>query len=169
MKWDKKFLKELLPYVIIVLMVVFIRIVMITPVKVNGASMEKTLFNGQVLLLEKVNFTYHRFDIVVINYKGEKLIKRIVGLPGETLEYKNNSLYINGKLIKEKFTKNVITAYYNLEFLGIKTIPKETYFVMGDNRTNSVDSRLLGVINKKDITGRVRFGIYPFDKFGIIN
>lgn len=164
MKW----IKELIPYVIIIIVVVFIRTFIITPVRVNGASMERTLYNGEILLLQKVDRNFKRFDIVVINYQKEKLIKRIVGLPGEYIEYKNNKLYINDKIVTEKFNDS-ITGYFDLKSKGINVIPKGYYFVMGDNRTNSVDSRIIGLIKKEDILGKTKFALYPLDRFGIID
>ena len=164
MKW----VKELIPYIIIIVIVVLIRSFIITPVKVNGASMNPTLQNNDVLLLQKLNRNFKRFDIVVFNYNGEKLIKRVVGLPGEYVEYKNNQLYINNKLVKETFHK-AITGYFDLKSLNYDVIPKGYYFVMGDNRTNSVDSRMIGLIKAEDILGKTSFVVYPIQNFGIID
>ncbi len=158
----KKLTKELLPYIVIILSVVLIRTYIITPVQVRGSSMYPTLKNNEILILKKFDKSYKRFDIVVVNYNNEKLIKRIIGLPGEKIEYKNNKLYINGKKINYDFTTNTTTDDFDLEELfNIKKIPNDSYFVMGDNRNNSTDSRMIGCINKKNITGVVGMSIFP--------
>jgi len=162
-----KFIKEITPYIIIVLIVVLIRTFIITPVRVNGDSMNKTLQDGEILLLEKYDKDFERFDIVVLNYNNEKLVKRIIGLPGETIEYRNNILYINGKKIEEKFIYED-TEDFKLEYLGYDEIPKNNYFVVGDNRDDSLDSRMIGLISKDDIDGKAIFRIFPFKNFGSI-
>ena len=94
-------IREFLSYAAIILFVIIIRSYIITPVRVNGLSMYPNLTEGQVLLLEKVDKKYKRFDIVVITYeedkKKKKIIKRIIGLPGEHISYKNNTLYVNNQ------------------------------------------------------------------------
>ena len=106
----KNFIKELIPYVIIIVVVVLIRSFIITPVQVDGNSMYPTLKDNEILLLKKYDKKYKRFDIVVLNYNNSKLIKRIIGLPGEHIEYKDNKLYIDGKYIKENFKRNTETS-----------------------------------------------------------
>ena len=154
-----KVIKSLIPYVVIILAVILIRTFIITPVQVEGRSMAPTLEDNQILLLSKYKKNYKRFDIVVIDDGNEKLIKRIIGLPGETLEVKGNKLYINGKYVKEDFehddTKDFV---YNDK----KEIPEGYYFVMGDNRNNSLDSRRLGYFDfEDDVIGKVFFTV-PF-------
>lgn len=156
-------------YFIIVVIVILIRTFIITPVKVNGTSMDTTLHDGQIMLLNKVNYLFNdikRFDIVVVDYNGNKLIKRVIGLPNETLKYENNILYINDKEVDEYF-KNQETDDFNISELGYEKIPKDCYFVIGDNRKDSSDSRIIGCIKKKNILGRANLVIYPFKNFGI--
>ncbi len=162
-----KIFKELVPYIIIVLVVVLIRSFIITPVRVNGDSMNENLQDGEILLLEKYDKDFERFDIVVLNYNNEKLVKRVIGLPGETIEYRDNILYIDGKKIEEKFIAED-TQDFKLEYLGYAEIPKGYYFVVGDNRDNSLDSRIIGLVSKEDIDGKAIFRIFPFKKFGSI-
>lgn len=162
-----KIIKELVPYVIIVLVVVLLRTFIITPVRVNGDSMNQTLKNGEILLLEKYDRNFERFDIVVLKYNDEKLVKRVIGLPGESVEYINNILYINGEKVSETFLTEE-TYDFELEMLGYDKIPKNYYFVVGDNRDSSLDSRLIGLIAKEDIEGKAIFRIFPFNKFGSI-
>jgi len=157
-----KFLKEILPYIIIFLVVVIIRTFIATPVVVSGSSMDHTLSDGQILLLKKYDKQYERFDIIVFDYQGEKLVKRIIGLPGETVEYLNGKLYINDIEVEDEFSS--ITNNFNLGYLDLDIIPEGYYFVLGDNRPKSSDSRLIGLINQEDIEGSTNFSIWPFKK-----
>ncbi len=160
--------KALIPYVVIVVVVVLIRTFIMTPVRVTGSSMYATLKDGEVLILNKLNHSYKRFDIVVADVENTKIIKRIIGLPGETIEYKDCKLYINGKEI-EDVVKGCTTADFSLEGLYTYTmIPKDYYFVMGDNRRNSLDSRSdeVGLIPKDKIDGTVSIRLYPFQAIG---
>ncbi len=159
----KKKIKELLPYIIIILVVIIIKFFIVTPIRVNGPSMDDTLHDKDIMILNEFSYRFNkikRFDIVVIKYKNEYLIKRVIGLPGEKVEYKNNKLYINKKLIKENF------SHKETEDFKTKKIPKDNYIVLGDNRTDSVDSRMIGFIKKKDIRGKTSFTILPFNRFG---
>ena len=165
-----KFFREAIPYIIIILLVIIIRSFIITPIKVDGTSMYNTLDNGEILLLKKYEKSYKRFDVIVFYNGQDRLIKRIIGLPGEEVKYKDNKLYINGKYIKEDFLKNNQKTYdFNLKDLGYNKVPKDSYFVLGDNRTNSTDSRIIGPVYKKDISGKSDFVLFPFDKFGKFN
>ena len=87
-----KFIKELVPYIVIIVVVVLIRTFIVTPVQVDGESMYPTLLDNQILILKKYDHSYDRFDIVVFKYNNSKLVKRVIGLPGETVSYKNNIL-----------------------------------------------------------------------------
>lgn len=165
----KKIIKELYPYVIIVVCVVLFRTFIATPVRVDGDSMRESLHNGDILILNKLDNNYKRFDVVVVNYNKSKLVKRIIGLPGENIEYKNNKLYINNKEIED--VETIRTLDFSLEELyAINEIPKDHYFVMGDNRGNSLDSRdyRVGLIKKEDIVGVTIFRLYPFNKIGVV-
>lgn len=158
-----KIFKEIIPYIVIIVVVVLIRSFIVTPVQVDGSSMKPTLKNNDVLILKKYDKNYKRFDVVVLYSGVGRLIKRVIGLPGETVEIKNNKLYINDKLVKQNFKTNTETSDFN----KVK-VPKGKYFVMGDNRNNSTDSRFIGFIDKKDIKGKVKLRIFPFNKIGLI-
>ena len=162
-----KFLKEIIPYIIIIIVAILIRTFIVTPVQVDGESMYPTLDNNEILLLKKYDRSYERFDIVVFNYNNSKLVKRIIGLPGEYVEYKENELYINN--VKIDFELDTYTYDFKLSELGFKQIPDDYYLVLGDNRTNSIDSRRIGLIPKEDILGTTTFSIFPFNKFGKID
>ncbi len=158
-----KLFKELLPYIMIVVVVVAIRAFIATPVRVDGSSMNPTLEDGEILILKKYDRSLERFDIVVLDYNGEKLVKRVIGLPGEKIAYKDNKLYVDGKRVKEPF-EHEVTDDFELE----EQIPEGYYFVLGDNRINSTDSRMIGAISKEQIQGTTNFSIFPFDKFGTV-
>ena len=165
----KKFIKEIYSYVLIVVFVILFRSYIATPVRVDGDSMNDTLINNDILILNKMDKKYERFDIVVINYNNTKLVKRIIGLPGENIEYKDNTLYINDKEYKDIETSR--TKDFSIkELYEVEKIPEDTYFVMGDNRNNSLDSRdyRVGFINKDDIVGVTVFRIYPFNSIGSV-
>lgn len=165
---SKSWIKEFIVYLLIVLVVILIRTFIVTPVRVDGNSMNDNLKNGEILLLKKYDKNFERFDVIVFKYKSEKLVKRIIGLPGEEVVYKDNKLYINGKYIEEKMISKT-TYDFNLREIGFEIIPNGYYFVMGDNRTNSKDSRIIGLVSEEDILGSTDFIIFPFNKFGSIN
>ena len=170
----KKILKELYPYVVIVVVVVLFRTFIATPVRVDGTSMDSTLKNGEILILNKLDRSYERFDVVVVDIevdgKKSKLVKRIIGLPGESIEYKDNQLYINNEVIKDVAPSR--TNDFSLkELYNINKLPEDCYFVMGDNRKYSRDSRdyTVGIIKKEDIVGTTTLRIFPLDKIGKFN
>lgn len=161
-----KFWKEAKDYIIIVIVVVIIRTFLVTPAIVDGASMDKTLEHGQLVLINKIVYKINdieRFDVVVLNNtkEGDKIIKRIIGLPNETIEYKNNKLFINGKLYKEDYE---FTQSYDFSY----TTKDNEYFVLGDNRAVSKDSRMLGAFKEEEIVGRVKTRLFPLKKFGSV-
>lgn len=164
----KKGLKEMIPYLILIMVLIFIRLFIVTPVRVDGTSMENTLQENDILILNKFDYTYERFDVVVFNYHNQKLIKRVIGLPGEKVEFKNNKLYIDGKYIKEDFLGSK-SSDFSIEDLGYSVIPEDEYLLIGDNREASYDSRYFGTVNKKYIKGTVNFRLFPFNKIGKFN
>lgn len=159
----QKFVKEYVPYIIIIILVLLIKRYVVTPIRVNGPSMFPTLKDKDIMILDEVSYKINglkRFDIVVLDYKGEKLIKRVIGLPGEKIEYKDNKLYVDGKVVEEKFS-HADTEDFNEIIVG-----KNRYFVLGDNRVNSTDSRIIGTVSIKDIRGTTKLTIFPFKRFG---
>lgn len=159
----QKFVKEYVPYIVIIILVLVIKRYVVTPIRVNGPSMLPTLKDKDIMVLNEVGYRTHglkRFDIVVLDYKGEKLIKRVIGLPGEKIEYKDNKLYVNGKVVKEDF------SHADTEDFDEIKVEKDRYFVLGDNRVNSTDSRIIGTVSIKDIRGTTKLTIFPFGRFG---
>ena len=166
---NNKYVKEILPYIWIVLFLVFIKVFIVSPIRVNGDSMYSTLHDGDIMILNKTIYHFtdiRRFDIVVVRTKHSFIIKRIIGLPGDKVEYKDNLLYINGSKLDEQYTREVMDDY-NIEELGSTVVPANCYFVLGDNRTISADSRVYGFIKQKDIVGRAKTIIFPFNRIGI--
>lgn len=159
-------LRHIVSYVLVIGIALLIKFFVFSPIKVNGTSMEPNLKDGDIMIMNEIGYYLNgvnRFDIVVVNTNDEKIIKRIIGLPGEKVEYKDNKLYINDKEIVENF-KHGETNDFSLLELGIETIPQNHYFVVGDNRGNSKDSRSIGVINKDRIVGKANLIIFPFDR-----
>ena len=160
----KKFINDLIPYIIIIIVVVLVRTYIITPVIVVGDSMVPTLKDNQILLLNKFDYRFNeieRYDIVVIKVDNGEIIKRVIGLPGENIEYRNNTLYINGH--EEETEYNFETDDFDLKSIcgNCNKIPKDKYLVLGDNRMVSSDSRIIGLIDKEDILGSTSISIWP--------
>ena len=145
------------------------------PFTVSGASMYPTLHNGDRMILSKIG-DINRFDVVVLKAPDENVeyIKRVIGMPGDTLEMKQGILYINGKKIEQPFIntealqkQTVFIDDFTLQSLiGETKIPAGKYFVMGDNRGVSRDSRMIGLIDRKAIEGKAVFTIWPMNQFG---
>lgn len=159
-----KLIKDLIPYIVIIIVVILIRTFIVTPVKVNGTSMYPTLKGNEVMLLNKLG-KIDRFDIVVlkIDEENDNLIKRIIGLPGETIEIKDNHIYINDELLEDTYGYGVT---YNIDKVILE---EDEYFILGDNRQVSLDSRVFGKIKRKEIKGTTNFVLFPFKSFGKIN
>lgn len=159
-------MKELIPYIVIFVFVILLKLFVVTPIRVNGTSMMNTLHPKDIMILNKTAYLTKgpkRFDIVVVRLDDEDIIKRVIGLPGEVIEYKDNVLYVNGKKVEEK-VKGLETADYKSE-----KIPAGSYLVMGDNREASYDGRAFGFIKKNQILGRTSLVILPFNRIGYKN
>jgi len=170
----KEFLKDTFKYIVTVVIVLVIIIYVVSVQQVVGPSMSPTLNNGDILILNKFNykiFDVKRFDIISVSSKQSKyLVKRVIGLPGEKVEYKDNKLYINDQILEEEFLdESIMTNDFSLSSLGYETIPDGMYFVVGDNRGNSDDSRdaKIGLIKEEDIIGKSTIRIWPLNKIGL--
>lgn len=179
---DKKaILKEILSTVLYLLGVVCIVWLVITYVGqrtiVDGDSMEPTLRNQDNLIVDKITYRFQdpeRFDIIVFPFRYANnvyYIKRIIGMPGETVWIdEDGQIYINGEVLRESYGREVIRP----EFIGRASeeilLGEDEYFVLGDNRNNSADSRYpeVGNIGRDDIIGRAWVRIWPFDEIGIL-
>lgn len=145
--------------------------------EVDGSSMEPMLSHGDNLIVDKITYRFSdpkRFDIIVFPFKLEAntyYIKRIIGLPGETVQIDlEGNIYINGEVLEESYGREIIAP----QNVGIAVDPivlgEDEYFVMGDNRNNSTDSRteLVGNIKRENIVGRAWVRIWPFSDIGVL-
>lgn len=176
---DINIVKELLSLIIYIGLVILICYFVINYVgcrsRVDGSSMNPTLSDGDNLWVDKLSYRFgdpKRFDVVIFNYDEDTTyVKRIIGLPGETVRIdQSGNIYINEQLIKESYGKEVILPANLGRANQPVVLGEDEYFVLGDNRNNSQDSRWadVGNVNRKDIIGKVVLRIYPFSKIGII-
>ena len=175
----KKVLREILStslYLLVVLCLVYLVIHFVGQrTQVSGSSMEPQLRHEDNLIVDKITYRFRepeRFDIIVFPFEYEDntfYIKRIIGLPGETVQIdRDGNIFINGEILEEGYGKEVIQepgrAYEPI------TLGEDEYFVLGDNRNNSSDSRDMSVgnVRRDKIIGRAWLRIWPFDRFGFI-
>jgi len=177
----KKFLKDVLGtglYLLVVLLITYLIILYVGQrTEVSGSSMEPTLSDGDNLIVDKISYRFkepERFDIIVFPFQYQKdtfYIKRIIGLPGETVQIdEDGNIYINGEILEESYGREVIDA----DKLGIAaepiTLGEDEYFVLGDNRNHSSDSRVreVGNIKKDQIVGKAWVRIWPISDIEFI-
>lgn len=158
-----------LKLIIVIIIILFLMLYVVSVTQVVGSSMSPTLKDEEVLILNKFQYRFFdikRGDIVSLDYEDTKyLIKRIIGLPGETVKIANNQLYINDKIYEEEYLANDLNYDdFSLADLGYSKIPEDMYLVLGDNRENSLDSREIGLIKKEDINGKISLRIWPLNK-----
>ena len=155
--------KEVIGYIILLILVILLRTYVFSLIRVNGTSMYDTLKNNDIMVLNKLGKNdINRFDIVVVDIGTEKVIKRVIGLPDEDIEYKENVLYINGKEIKNNYGNGNTKDF-------VDYCPSGSYFVMGDNRENSLDSRVFSCVTKKQILGKTHIILFPFNRIGKVD
>lgn len=169
------FIWETVKVIIISLAIIIpIRYFLVQPFFVKGASMENTFDDGDYILIDEISYRFHlpdRGDIVVFRYPEDRsqfFIKRVVGLPGETVEIKNDKVIIHNKEHPEGFilTEPYLSSdQHTIGDLRVKLDPNE-YFVLGDNRLRSSDSRRWGPVNITLVTGRVFLRAWPINKLG---
>ena len=193
----QEILSWVLTILVAVIAALVIRSIVFEPVRVDGSSMDDTLANGEIMFVSKFDYSStwlclpwqsqeakekapritfggnpQRFDVVICRYPGRgdtNFVKRVVGLPGDTIELKEGYLYVNG----EKYDEPYINDEYRsgpLNTMSAREVPEGKYFVMGDHRNNSNDSRSVGAIDRNMIIGHVRQVVYPFGEWrGIPN
>lgn len=165
-KVKKTFKQELVEWIVTIVAALAIALVIRTflfePVRVDGRSMLETLQNGEIMFVTKPEYLAgdpQRFDVVICHYPDRgntNFVKRVVGLPGDTVEVKDGYLYVNGEKHEEEYL--TYRPNYNL---AAYTVPEDMFFVLGDNRSNSNDSHLIGPISRDMIVGHVRQVIWP--------
>lgn len=174
----------------VLIVVLLVRKFIFTPVLVSGSSMDPTLADKEKVFATRSK-DIERFDIVTFpapDAPKKSYVKRVIGLPGDTVEYKNDTLYVNGKETPEPYlnefkdklgeeeyltyvtsTENIVYTEFSLyNLFGSETVPEGQLFVLGDNREVSKDSRQIGFIKQKDITGKVKFIYWPPSKIGSV-
>lgn len=171
----RKTYRKIIPVILFAIVVaVIFRSFLFANYIVDGESMKPTLADGDLLMVNKVIYdlvAVDRFDVIVFHAnEKEDYVKRVIGLPGDTVTYKDDQLYVNGKYVKEEFLHSYVQASnatpktrdFNLTGkTGKKKVPEGKLFVMGDNRQNSLDSRSFGFISTKQLVGKVGIKYWP--------
>lgn len=162
---------------IALLVVGAVRYFVFTPIVVDGQSMMPTLNSGDRMIVNKLG-EIERFDIIVFHTPENKnYIKRVIGLPGDKIEYIDDELYINGKHFEEPYLEKYkqkenhpFTETFTLEEkTGLETVPEGELFVLGDNRLKSKDSRAIGTIKISDVIGKTNLVIWPFQQIKLVH
>lgn len=165
MESKKESVKSWIGSLIIIVVILAIFLTFFKSVSVSGSSMEDTLHDGDYLLTSKRSYNIgepERGDIVIFPHGAQLFIKRIIGLPGDKLDIQDGAVYLNGKQLTESYIKKGAKTYGDIHI----TIASGEVFVMGDNRENSTDSRIIGTVKISDITSKVLFRYWPLNKFG---
>ncbi len=151
---------------------IVVMIFLYQPVKVEGTSMNPLLSDQERIFINKFVYRFEpieRGDVVVFWYpldRSKSFIKRVVGLPGETIEIRMGHVYINGKELPDQF---VPPSYLDGSNAAARRIPSDSYFVMGDHRDSSNDSRMFGAVARQYIYGKAVFAYWPVDHFGSLS
>jgi len=149
---------------IVAAVAVLIATLVLPVLQIEGTSMEPTLTNGDIVLLTKTT-SFSRGDLCGFTWNNKLLIKRVIGLPGDWIEIDSDgTIYLNGEKLDEPYVQTLTLGECDLEFPF--QVPQEQYFVLGDMRENSVDSRntLIGCVSKEQIVGKVFFRVWPFKR-----
>ncbi len=169
-----EFIRDFIWYIVAIVILIFVFTFVIAIQNVSGNSMDPTVKEGQLVIVSKISYrisSVKRNDIVALKNNGKSYIKRVIGLPGEKIEYMNGLLLVNDTPFKENYlNENVVTTNFlfsdicDIEKCPDGVIPEGKYLVMGDNRPESLDSRTpsFGLVDKSDIKGKVIFRLWPF-------
>ncbi|MDQ0217099.1 signal peptidase I [Peribacillus cavernae] len=169
--------------IIAVILAAVIRYFLFAPIVVDGLSMMPTLHDQDRMIVNKIGYTLgnpDRFDIIVFHAPEEKdYIKRVIGLPGDRIEYKDDTLYVNGKAYDEPYLDEYkdqamdgpLTEPFTLKDtpVGQETVPEGTLFVMGDNRRFSKDSRHIGAVPLEEVLGQTNMVYWPIEDFRMVD
>ena len=169
---QREIFEWIMVFVVAAALAFVVRTFIFEPVRVDGSSMLNTLTDGEYMIATKFDYLLgdpERFDIVICDYPntsdGMYRVKRVIGLPGETIELRAGELYVNGEHVAQDFDMTENETYF-----GPLTVPEGCYFVMGDNRNNSKDSRsaMVGPLERNEIKGHVRAVVFPFGHFRLM-
>ena len=171
---EKHWFREAIELLILALVIVLpIRLFIVNPFIVSGSSMIPTFHNGEYLIIDQISYRFNspeRGDVIIFHYPKDEtkyFIKRIIGLPGEKIELKDGIVSIK-RTSDENFTQLTEDYIKNKSFdNGSYSLGDEEYFVMGDNRISSSDSRVWGVLNKKLIVGRALLRLFPVTEVSV--
>lgn len=162
--------------VVILAIMVMVYLFIMSPQEISGASMEPNFHNGEYILTNKIEYKLHepqRGDVVIFKSPRNPdidYIKRVIALPGEQVRVSRDTIYINDKPLLESYIPSTTNTYggsfltENQEFV----VPKDKYFVLGDNRQHSSDSREFGPVGKEEFIGKALLRYWPFSEFGLI-
>ena len=154
---------------IVAAVAVLIATLVLPVLQIEGTSMEPTLYNGDIVLLAKTTRFSHG-ELCAFTWNNKLLVKRVIGLPGDWIEIDSDgTIYLNGEKLDEPYVQQLAFGECDLEFPF--QVPQEQYFVVGDMRENSVDSRnsLIGCVPKDQIVGKVFFRAWPFKSIGFFS
>ena len=164
----KETVKDFAKIILFVIVILFIITYVFSLQNTIGSSMEPNIKDGDILLLNKFKYRFldiKRGDIIAFSHEDTNyMVKRVIGLPGETLEYKNQELYINDKKVEEDYLDDDVV----MEDIDKVTIPSDSYYVLGDNRAHSTDSREFGFIKKNQILGQPMLVFWPLSHIKVV-
>ena len=172
----KSFAKEVLQTLLLTAIIFFGTRLAVQNYRVEGSSMYGTLHHSEFVLVNKLAYVRsepQHGDIIVFNYPidpSEQFVKRIIAIPGDTIEIRQGVVYVNGESVTEPYVSvgSQLAGFANRDELSSRTIPADAYFVMGDNRRGSRDSREWGFLPRKFIVGKVWVAYWPLEDFGVI-
>lgn len=167
--WQRELLEWGLAILAAVVIAFLVRAYVFSPYRVDGVSMLETLQDGEMMFTTKYDYILgepSRFDVVICRYPGrsEHFVKRLVGLPGDTVAIAGGVLYVNGEAQEEAYITHL--PNYTMEAY---TLAEDEYFVLGDNRSNSNDSHIIGTLARSQIEAHVRAVYYPFSSIRAIH
>lgn len=154
-----------------VLLAIILIVFIYQPVKVEGTSMMPALTNDERIFINKFTYRFgtgniERGDLVVFFFpldRSKSYIKRVIGLPGDTVQIENGTVYVNGERLDEPYVPD---EYRDRQSMPAVTVTSDHYFVLGDHRSSSNDSRAWGTVDRRDIYGKAVFVYWPLDKMG---
>ncbi|WP_227395796.1 signal peptidase I [Jeotgalibacillus aurantiacus] len=178
--WKKEGFEWLKALAVGVVIVLIVRIFLFSNYVVEGVSMQPTLQDGNKLVINKIGYQIgelDRFDVIVFHAnESEDYVKRVIGLPGDEVTYEDDKLYINGEYYEEPYLDEFhaenadgrLTGDFTLEELtGQTTVPEGMIFVLGDNRQESLDSRIFGFVDQESVVGKVDLRYWPLDELDV--